>query len=57
MGELDERRQQLLYSLVEDMQVFITLCNPSSLRLDRQGSVFVMEQGRLRPLGGTPALS
>ncbi len=57
MGELDERRQQLLYSLVEDMQVFITLCNPSSLRLDRSGSVFVMENGRLRPLGGRPALT
>ncbi len=47
MGELDERRQRLIYDMVADMQVFITLCHPSSLRLEKKGKVFLMEQGML----------
>ncbi len=49
MGELDERRQRLIYDMVADMQVFITLCHPSSLRVEQKGSVFLMQEGRLRP--------
>ena len=48
MGELDERRQRLIYDMVADMQVFITLCHPSSLRLDEKGRTFRMEQGVLK---------
>ncbi len=47
MGELDERRQRLIYDMVADMQVFITLCHPSSLRLSQKGAVFSMKQGIL----------
>lgn len=47
MGELDERRQRLIYDMVADMQVFITLCHPSSLRVEQKGSVFSMKQGEL----------
>ncbi len=47
MGELDERRQRLIYDMVSDMQVFITLCHPSSLRLDCRGKVFKMRGGCL----------
>ncbi len=47
MGELDERRQRLIYDMVADMQVFITLCHPSSLRVEQKGSVFHMAQGVL----------
>ncbi len=47
MGELDERRQRLIYDMVAEMQVFITLCHPSSLRLEQTGKIFRMEQGVL----------
>jgi recombinational DNA repair ATPase RecF len=47
MGELDERRQRLIYDMVADMQVFITLCHPSSLRVAQKCAVFRMEQGVL----------
>ncbi|MBQ7012943.1 MAG: DNA replication and repair protein RecF [Oscillospiraceae bacterium] len=47
MGELDERRQRLIYDMVSDMQVFITLCHPSSLKLDCRGKIFSMQQGQL----------
>ena len=47
MGELDERRQRLIYEMVEEMQVFITLCNPSSLCLKQKGKTFRMQAGIL----------
>lgn len=47
MGELDERRQRLIYDMVSDMQVFITLCHPSSLRLEKTGRIFRMKAGIL----------
>lgn len=48
MGELDERRQRLIYDMVADMQVFITLCHPSSLRLEHRGGMtFRMHGGVL----------
>jgi DNA replication and repair protein RecF len=49
MGELDERRQRLIYDMVADMQVFITLCHPSSLRIDKNGKIFRMEKGTIHP--------
>ena len=47
MGELDEQRQRLIYEMVSDMQVFITLCHPSSLRIERRGRTYRMEAGIL----------
>ncbi len=51
MGELDERRQRLIYDMVAQMQVFITLCHPSSLRLEQKGKIFRMENGQLAEEG------
>lgn len=50
MGELDERRQKFLYDTVSDMQVFITLCHASSLRLEQTGKIFRMQNGNLLEL-------
>ncbi len=50
MGELDERRQKFLYDTVSDMQVFITLCHASSLRLEQTGKIFQMHNGNLSEL-------
>lgn len=47
MGELDERRQQLIYSMVSEMQVFITLCQPSALQIAEQYRLFRMDGGVL----------
>lgn len=47
MGELDERRQKLIYDMVSDMQVFMTLCQPSALQIGKKGKVFRMENGEL----------
>lgn len=54
MGELDERRQRLIYDMVAQMQVFITLCHPSSLRLEQTGKVFRMENGCLTEVSFPP---
>lgn len=47
MGELDGQRQKLIYDAVSDMQVFITLCHASSLKLTETGRIFRMEDGVL----------
>lgn len=47
MGELDERRQRLIYDMVSEMQVFITICHPSSLKLEQTGKIFHMQAGIL----------
>ncbi len=47
MGELDERRQKFLYDTVSDMQVFITLCHASSLRLGQKAKIFQIQNGNL----------
>ncbi|MDE5885949.1 MAG: DNA replication and repair protein RecF [Oscillospiraceae bacterium] len=47
MGELDGQRQKLIYDAVSDMQVFITLCHASSLKLTETGRIFRMEDGIL----------
>ncbi|MBR7039338.1 MAG: DNA replication and repair protein RecF [Oscillospiraceae bacterium] len=52
MGELDERRQRLIYDMVAQMQVFITLCHPSSLRIERRGKTFRMQAGVLTEVEG-----
>lgn len=55
MGELDERRQRLIYDMVADMQVFITLCHPSSLRLEHSGGkTFRMNRGSLSEWNSPP---
>lgn len=51
MGELDVTRQNLVYSLIRDMQVFLTACNSDTLGQAREKqnagecAVFYMENG------------
>lgn len=47
MGELDERRQAMVYSMVSDMQVFATLCQPSALLSRENPRVFHVADGRI----------
>ncbi len=47
MGELDERRQRLICEMASDMQVFLTLCHPSSLKLQNKGMFWKMQEGIL----------
>ncbi len=47
MGELDENRQKLVFSIIKDMQVFITACNENSVRGLSEGSIFRVENGKV----------
>ena len=53
MGELDTTRQNLVYGLISDMQVFLTACNSDALGQAREKqnanecAVFHMENGHL----------
>ena len=53
MGELDQQRQDLVYDIIRDMQVFLTACHPEAVGreqvLRREGacSIFRMENGVL----------
>ena len=49
MGELDAQRQRLVYDMIEDMQIFLTACQPESIGKERasQGNVYHMENGVL----------
>ncbi len=47
MGELDENRQKLVFSIIKDMQVFITTCNENSVRGLSEGNIFRVENGRI----------
>lgn len=47
MGELDERRQAMVYSMVSDMQVFATLCQPSALLSRENPKVFHVSGGQI----------
>ena len=46
MGELDERRQKFVCSIIADMQVFITTCNHRAV-IAECDSVFEMHEGRI----------
>lgn len=45
MGELDENRQRLVFSIVKNMQVFITACNENAVKGLSEGSVFRVDEG------------
>ncbi|MBR5372058.1 MAG: DNA replication and repair protein RecF [Oscillospiraceae bacterium] len=47
MGELDARRQALCYHMMEDMQVFLTTCQPEAIGLEQTArcSVYRMADG------------
>ena len=47
MGELDKSRQQLVYSIVQDMQVFISTCNESAVLDSDRGMRITIENGKI----------
>ena len=47
MGELDAGRQKLVYDIVQDMQIFLTTCQPESVGQKSKGAVYFMENGCL----------
>lgn len=47
MGELDINRQNLVYEIVKDMQVFITSCNKNAVEANNLSRVFHVENGGL----------
>jgi DNA replication and repair protein RecF len=48
MGELDEKRQKMVFETVRNMQVFITACNENAVKGLSEGKVFRAEAGIIR---------
>lgn len=46
MGELDANRQKFIYSIIKDMQVFITTCHSESIHTEMKGKIFSAEAGK-----------
>lgn len=47
MGELDKSRQELVYSIVREMQVFISTCNESAVLGSDRGMRITIENGKI----------
>lgn len=47
MGELDKSRQELVYSIVQEMQVFITTCNEGAVLGSDRGMRITIENGKI----------
>ncbi len=47
MSELDAARQNYILNHIRDWQVFITCCDPSSVKSLRYGKAFAMKEGRI----------
>lgn len=47
MSELDGQRQDYILNHIQDWQVFITCCNPDTLRGLQNGKTFVVEDGTI----------
>ena len=49
MGELDAKRQRLVYEIIQNMQIFLTTCQPESIGQEQtgRGKVFFMQDGAL----------
>ena len=48
MGELDLRRQSVVSTIVQEMQVFVTTCHPESVQIEKQGKRFLVKDGFLK---------
>ncbi len=46
MGELDRSRQEVVYTIIKDMQVFITTCHEEVLIPEVSGRKFLLKKGR-----------
>ena len=49
MGELDQNRQQVVYTIVKDMQVFLTTCHVETLIPQWAGQQILLKAGRICP--------
>ena len=47
MGELDARRQAVVSTIVQEMQVFVTTCHPESVLSPEGGRRFLLKDGML----------
>ena len=47
MGELDARRQAVVSTIVQEMQVFVTTCHPEAVLSPEGGRRFLLKDGRL----------
>jgi DNA replication and repair protein RecF len=52
MGELDENRQAVVSTIVEEMQVFVTTCHPESVLSPKSGCRFLLKKGTLEQVDG-----
>lgn len=50
MGELDRSRQEVVYTIIRDMQVFITTCHDEVLIPELSGRRILLKQGRVQKL-------
>ena len=46
MGELDRSRQEVVYTIIRDMQVFITTCHDEVLISELDGRRILLKNGR-----------
>ncbi|MBR3620155.1 MAG: DNA replication and repair protein RecF, partial [Clostridia bacterium] len=51
MSELDEKRQTFILNYLDNRQVFITCCEPSTLLRKEKGKIFEMKQGTVEEIG------
>lgn len=56
MSELDSSRQDYLLNHLNDRQVFITCCQPETVRLMSKGKMFYVEQGIVTDMGNSDSL-
>ena len=48
MGELDAKRQKLVYEIVQNMQIFLTTPQPEAVGQVPEGNAYYMENGTLK---------
>lgn len=54
MSELDRSRQEFVINKIKDMQVFITCCDMNELIGSSQGSLYIIENGRVKKSDASP---
>ena len=54
MSELDRSRQEFVINKISDMQVFITCCDMNELISSSDGSLYIIENGRVRKKNASP---
>ena len=54
MSELDRSRQEFVINKISDMQVFITCCDMNELISSSEGSLYIIENGRVKIQNAAP---